>query len=125
MDFEGNALTFAHVGFGGARVSGYGVDVAVLDARAEALLAPRPEAGVYLIDEIGKMECLLPRFAAMRHLLASDRCIVATVAKKGEGLIDEVKRWPGSVLWEVSHANRDRLPDEILAWLDQAGFPER
>lgn len=126
VDFEGNALTFAHVGFGGPRVSRYGVDVAALDARAEALLVPRPQAGVYLIDEIGKMECLSPRFvAAMRHLLASDRCIVATVAKKGEGLIDEVKRCPGSVLWEVRHVNRDRLPDEVLAWLDQAGCHER
>ena len=123
VDFEGHALTFADVGFGGPRVSRYGVDVAALDARAEALLAPRPELVVYLVDEIGKMECLSPRFvAAMRRLLASGRRVVATVARKGEGLIDEAKRWPGATLWEVSHDNRDRLPDEVLAWLEKNGL---
>jgi len=123
LDFEGRALTFAHVGFGGPRVSRYGVDVAALDARADALLAPRPDVAVYLVDEIGKMECLSPRFvAAMRRLLASDRRVVATVAKKGEGLIDEAKRWPGAMVWEVSHDNRDRLPDEVLAWLEKTGL---
>jgi len=118
VDFEGRALTFAHVGFGGPRVSRYGVDVAALDARAEALLAPRPDVAVYLVDEIGRMECLSPRFvAAMRRLLASGNCVVATVARKGDGLIAEAKRWPGATLWEVTHNNRDRMPDEVLAWL--------
>lgn len=118
VDFDGGALPFAHVGFGGPRVSRYGVDVAALDARASALLAPRPEIAVYLVDEIGKMECLAPRFVtAMRHLLESDRTVVATVAKQGEGLIAEAKRWPGATLWELTHANRDRLPDEVLSWL--------
>ena len=123
VDFDGHALTFAHVGFGGPRVSRYGVDVAALDARAEALLAPRPEVAVYLVDEIGKMECLSPRFvAAMRTLLASGCPVVATVAKKGAGFIAEAKRWPGATLWEVTHANRDRLPDEICAWLEAGGL---
>lgn len=128
VDFGGHALTFAHVGFGGPRVSRYGVDVAALDARAEALLAPRADVAAYLVDEIGKMECLSPRFiAAMRRLLASGCCVVATVAKKGEGLIDEAKRWPGAALWEVTHDNRDRMPDEVLAWIEAGGFcvPER
>jgi len=122
VDFEGRALIFAHVGFSGLRVSKYGVDVAALDVRAEALLAPRPEVAVYLVDEIGKMECLSPRFvAAMRRLLASGSRVVATVAKEGEGLIAEAKRWPDATLWEVIHANRDRLPDEVLAWLEETG----
>lgn len=123
VDFAGNALTFAHVGFAGPRVSKYGVDVAALDARVEALLAPRAEVAVYLVDEIGKMECLSPRFvAAMRRLLASDHLVVATVARKGEGFIAEAKRSPGAALWEVSHENRDRAPGEVLRWLDEAGL---
>ena len=123
VDFKGRTLTFAHVGFSGPRVSKYGVDVAALDARAEALLALDPDVALYLVDEIGKMECLSPRFvAAMRQLLASGRYAVATVAKKGEGLIAEAKRWPGTMLWEVSHDNRDHLPDEILAWIKASGL---
>lgn len=123
VDFGGGALIFAHVGISGPKVSKYGVDVAALDARAEALLAPHQEIAVYLVDEIGKMECLSPRFAAaMRRLLDSDRRVVATVARQGEGLIAEAKRWPGATLWEVTRDNRDRLPDEVLAWLEEAGL---
>jgi nucleoside-triphosphatase len=123
VDFEGHALTFSHAGFSGPRVSRYGVDVGALDARAEALLAPRAEVALYLVDEIGKMECLSSRFvAAMRRLLDSGSCVVATVARKGEGLIDEAKRWPGATLWEVTHDNRDRLPDEVVAWLEAGGI---
>jgi nucleoside-triphosphatase len=122
VDFAGGSLTFAHGGFDGPKVSRYGVDVAALDARAETLLAPREDVAVYLVDEIGRMECLSPRFvAAMRRLLASDHLVVATVAKQGEGLIAEAKRWPGATLWEVTRANRDRLPDEVLAWVEEAG----
>ena len=122
VDFEGHAFTFAHAGFSGPRVSRYGVDVATLDARAEALLAPRADVALYLVDEIGKMECLSPRFvAAMRRLLDSGSCVVATVARKGDGLIDEAKRWPGATLCEVTHDNRDRLPDEVIAWLEAGG----
>jgi nucleoside-triphosphatase len=87
------------------------------------LLAPRADVAVYIVDEIGKMECLSARFvAAMWRLLASDRRVVATVARKGEGFIAEAKRWPGAELWEVSHDNRDRLPDEVLAWLGNSGL---
>jgi nucleoside-triphosphatase len=118
VDFEGRALTFAHVDFGEPRVSKYGVDVSALDARAKALLAPDADVAVYLVDEIGKMECMSARFVAvMRTLLASSSLVVATVARKGEGFIAEAKRWPGAALWEVTRDNRDRLPDEVIAWL--------
>ena len=121
VDFDGSSLTFAHVGNQGPRVSKYGVDVAALDARAEALLAQHPDVAAYLVDEIGKMECLSPRFvAAMRRLLMSGCVVVATVAKQGEGLIAEAKRLPGATLLEVTRANRDRLADEVLAWVERA-----
>ena len=58
--------------------------------------------------------------AAVRRLLASGSLVVATVARHGGGLIDDAKRWPGATLWEVSRANRDRLADEVLAWIEEA-----
>jgi nucleoside-triphosphatase len=79
-------------------------------------------ADVYLVDEIGKMECLSQQFvAAIGRVLESGKPVVATVALHGEGLIDEVKRLPGIQIWQVTRENRDRLPDDILAWL---GKPE-
>lgn len=123
LGFDGSERVLAHVEFrGGPRISRYGVDVAALDAVADTLLAPHPEVGVYLVDEIGKMECLSARFvAAMRHLLDTPALVIATVAVKGGGFIAEVKGRPDVVLWEITRANRDTMPQRVLAWLAERG----
>jgi nucleoside-triphosphatase len=96
------------------------VDLTVVDEAAEAALAAG-NADVYLVDEIGKMECLSPRFVeAMRALLASAATVVATVARRGQGFIAEVKQRKGAELWEVTRANRDELPARALAWIGRA-----
>jgi nucleoside-triphosphatase THEP1 len=56
---------------------------------------------------------------AARRLLAANRLIVANVAFKGGGLIEEVKRLPGVVLREVTARNRDRLPSEVIQWVNE------
>ncbi len=121
VPFDGAARLIAHVDMAKARrVGKYGVDVAAVDAAA-ALLAPDPAARVYIVDEIGKMECLSERFvAAMRALLAGRTPVVATVGLKGGGFIAEVKRAEACLLWEVTRANRDALPGRISAWLARA-----
>jgi nucleoside-triphosphatase len=116
--FEGTAHIIAHVDFmKSRRVGKYGVDVEALDDAAK-LLHPDPDARVYLVDEIGKMECLSDRFvAAMRVLLSGKTPMVATIGAHGGGFIAEVKQMPTCELWEVTHANRDDLPARIVAWL--------
>jgi nucleoside-triphosphatase len=118
VSFDGTAHTIAHVDFPKThRVGKYGVDVQMLDSAA-ALLRPDPDARVYFVDEIGKMECFSERFvAAMRALLSGKAPIVATVGARGSGFIAEVKRRPECELWEVTHGNRDELPTRIVAWL--------
>lgn len=117
---------FAHVDLPKeARVGKYGVDIAALDAAAAAELALRPDIEVYLVDEIGRMECLSPRFiSAMQDLLSSGRVVIATIARHGEGFIRAVKARPDCVLWEVTRENRDRLPAQVLAWLAERA-PQR
>lgn len=119
IGFNGVERLIAHVNFSkSARVGKYGVDVTALDEMAEALLTSDTAAELYLVDEIGKMECCSVRFvAAMRALLARGVPLVATVARHGGGLIAEVKQRPDGVLWEVTRANRDELPARIEAWL--------
>jgi nucleoside-triphosphatase len=109
----------AHVDFRShARVGRYGVDVDAIDAVAETALALDPGVGVYVVDEIGKMECFSQRFvAAMRRLLDSDKPVVASIARKGTGFIAEVKRRHDVELWEVTVRNRDALADLILKWI--------
>jgi len=120
VTFEGSSRLMASVDIGAPhRVGKYGVDVSAVDAIAEATLAPRG-AKVFLVDEIGKMECFSIVFVeATRRLLATNRLIVASVAVKGGGLIEEVKRLPGVVLREVTARNRDRLPSEVIQWVNE------
>ena len=117
--FDGAEAVIAHVDFPKKhRVGKYGVDMAAIDRAAEAALAPRRGMRLYLVDEIGKMECLSERFVTdMRRVLAGSIPLVATVAKRGAGFIAQVKRREDCELWTLSRANRDAMPAEILAWL--------
>jgi nucleoside-triphosphatase len=114
--FDGKEAVIAHVEFPKThRVGKYGVDVAAIDAAVETALAPRRGLALYLVDEIGKMECLSERFVArVRELLAGRVPVVATVAKRGAGFIAEVKRRDDCEVWTLTRVNRDVLPFEII-----------
>lgn len=118
VSFDGTRRVIAHTAFPGThRVGKYGVDVGALD-EASALLRPDAAAGAYLVDEIGKMECMSERFvAAMRRLLDSGKRVVATIAQRGAGFMADVKRRPDCELWTVTRENRDALPQQLIARL--------
>jgi nucleoside-triphosphatase len=62
VGFDGTERVIADIGFPKThRVRKYGVDVGGIDEATE-LLADDPAVQVYLVDEIGKMECLSERF---------------------------------------------------------------
>jgi nucleoside-triphosphatase len=102
------------------RVGKYAVDVGALDELAQEELQLEQGIDLYLIDEIGKMECLSAGFVrAVARLLDSPRPILATVGARGTGLIAEVKRRSDADLWEVTPDNRQDLPRRIVVWLGQ------
>jgi nucleoside-triphosphatase len=135
----GERLGFRLVAFGGAeavlahvdlpkthRVGKYGVDLAALDSAVAAALSPERKTGLWLVDEIGKMECLSERFvAAVRRLLAGAAPVVATVAQRGGGFIDEVKRREDCELWTLTRSNRDAMAQRIAAWLARDSLAQR
>jgi nucleoside-triphosphatase len=118
VGFDGTTRMIARVDLPKShRVGKYGVDVDAI-GEAAALLRSDSAAYVYLVDEIGKMECLSEDFvAAMRELISGRTPVVATVGARGGGFIAEVKRRPECELWEVTSANRDELPSRIRAWI--------
>jgi nucleoside-triphosphatase len=122
VPFQGERRTMAHCDFSSPhRVSRYGVDVGKIDDIAEAALGPCADAELFLIDEIGKMECFSrPFIEAIARLLDDPRPLVATVARQGPGLIAEVKRRTDVELWQVTTKNRQRMPDEVVSWLSMA-----
>lgn len=101
------------------RVGRYGVDLRALERVALPALALDDRA-IYLVDEIGKMECLSSAFVeAVRKLLDSGRPLIATVAQRGTGFIAEVKQHPHGELWEVTRDNRVEMPGRIASWLGE------
>jgi nucleoside-triphosphatase len=122
LTFNGRESVMAHVEFRGPhRVGKYGVDVSVIDAVAASALAVTDATDIYLVDEIGKMECLSPKFiAALRALLDSRKTVVATIAQRGGGFMAEVKQREDAELWTLTRGNRDGVPARVLAWLASA-----
>jgi nucleoside-triphosphatase len=117
---DGNTGILAHVNIKGPQEVGkYGVDVATFERSVVALLdIEQGDAELFVIDEIGKMECFSRKFVtAVRCLFASDRSVLASVAKKGGGLISEVKGHPGTKLFNLTQQTRDRITEEILQFL--------
>ena len=75
---------------------------------------------VYVIDEIGKMECFSARFVtAVRRTLDGLRPVIATVGLKGGGFIAEAKARPDVQVWELTKANRDEMPRQLADIVDR------
>jgi len=115
----GTERIMAHVERRGSpRVGRYGVDVNAIDEAARASLALDPEVKIYLVDEIGKMECYSRQFVLrMSELFDSGKTIAATIGRDPGGFIAAVRRRPDAELWEVTPSNREALVERVLAWL--------
>lgn len=105
----------AHVDIKGPyRVGRYGADVRAFDSFLSEIEGEVLASRIVLIDEIGKMECYSQRFRSLiENLLSSERVLIATIAEKGTGFIEKIKRTEGISIIEVTEHNRERLVSEI------------
>ena len=114
---DGATGILAHIDIKGPlRVGKYGVDVAGFEEAVVPILdVERTDAELFIIDEIGKMECLSEKFVtAVRRLFASERSVLVTVARRGPGLISQVKNYRGTRLFNLNRENRGEIIAEIL-----------
>jgi len=114
---DGVTGTLAHIDIKGPfRVGKYGVDVAAFEKSVVPILdAEKTDTELFVIDEIGKMECFSKEFvAAIRRLFKSDKSVLTTVALKGSGLISEVKDYPNTNLFNLTRHNSEKTIDKIL-----------
>jgi len=117
ISLDGDSGILAHVDVKGPyKVGKYGVDVTGFEKSVVPVLdIEQSEARLFVIDEIGKMECMSARFVnAVRKLFASDSMVLATVAQKGSGLIRQVKEHPDARLFTLNRENYDSTIQEIL-----------
>ena len=118
---DGRTGTLAHVDLRtGYRVGKYGVDVNGFEAFLAELPLGAPQTGLVMIDEIGKMECLSDRFVEIiKAVFDSDRRLVATIARKGGGLIAQVKKRTDAQLFVLTRENQDKIFTEICTFLQE------
>jgi len=115
VTLDGQEGTLASIGRKEPTVGRYSVHVEEFEKLALPQLDPEiTPADLYVIDEIGKMELLSPRFRnKVVDLLAQPSNLLATIAKKGKGFIEQLKARNDIELIEVTRENRDRLVGEI------------
>ncbi len=112
IGLNGGTTTLASVASSSRdRVGRYGVELRGFEELIrDELERDDEDVDLFVIDEIGKMECLSARFVALtRQLLDGARPVLATVAMKGGGFIGRVKERRDVELVEVTPGNREDL----------------
>lgn len=119
VPFHSRSRILAHIHTSGPhRVGKYGVDIASLEDVAKEIQTTNPLVYLFIVDEIGKMECMSPQFIeAIGALLHSNKVVLATVPLKGGSFIRNLKERVDAELWTLTLKNRDQLPRQIVKWL--------
>lgn len=115
VTLDGGEGTLASVGRKAPTVGRYSVHVEEFEKLVLPTLDPaRTPADLYVIDEIGRMELLSRAFReTLIGLLAQPTNLLATIARKGQGFIEQLKRRNDIELIEISLKNRHRLGMEV------------
>jgi nucleoside-triphosphatase len=97
------------------RVGKYGVELPDFELLLDNEFNRRAaDVDLFVIDEIGKMECFSRRFVELiGRLLDGDVPVLATIALKGGGFMAAVKQRSDVELVKVHEGNRDNLAGEL------------
>jgi nucleoside-triphosphatase len=119
---EGQKALLSHKDLRGdnlPRVGRYGVNLETLEKIGIPALLNAAAAGkIVIVDEIGKMELLSPRFRdTVLQLILGPATIIGAIIYKPQPQADLFKKLAQVSLWEVNQRNRDQLPKMALEWL--------
>ena len=120
VSFNGRRGLLSHTDIEGPhRVGKYGVDIKGFEDFLDSISFLNPSINLIIIDEIGKMECLSHKFRLLiKKILDSEKRLIATIALKGSGVIEEIKKRDDIRLIEITHSNRESLVSEVLKILN-------
>ncbi len=128
----GRRVGFDAVGLGGMRVplaragaraerrvGRYGVLIEQFEQLlTEEFDSSGTEPHLFVVDEIGKMECYSDRFVqVVRRVLDRRQLLLGTIAARGGGFIAEVKARPDIKFVSVTVSNRSDLPQQLAELL--------
>ncbi len=111
----GDSRTFAHTKLKSKVIVGkYKVDLRAFDDLLDKTFSKEKKTGLYMIDEIGRMECASKKFSKLIiELLGSNKPLVAVIAEKGADLINNIKKRDDVALFEITEQNRDLRIKEL------------
>ncbi len=99
------------------RVGKYKVDVKQVDSLVRFLeqLSRKTEPDLWMIDEIGKMECLSDLFCNwLLGILEQDVPVIATVASHGTAFIESIKKRPDVDLFHLNLDSRRTALKDLM-----------
>jgi len=125
VSLEGKRGILSHIDIKSPyRVGRYKVDIKGFEDFLDGISFFDDSTGLVMIDEIGKMECLSNQFKELiKELLDSEKWAIATIALKGSGLIEEIKKRDDVRLFEITQRNRDTLFSEIVREINLNNSP--
>jgi nucleoside-triphosphatase THEP1 len=111
----GDSKIFAHTKFKSKVIAGkFKVDLKILDTFIENTFAKEKKTGLYVIDEICKIECSSKKFLKqMNEMLNSKKPVIATISDKGTGVISDIKKREDVRVFELTEQNRELKLKEL------------
>jgi nucleoside-triphosphatase len=122
VTLDGQEAILAHVGISSPyQISKYRVDTDALDrVGVSALRQALKESDLIVIDEIGKMELLSPRFKeAVMQAINSGQKVLGTIMLNPHPFADEIKHHPEVETILVTRDNRAEVMKKVLNWLTE------
>ena len=116
VSFNGRRSLLSHIDIRSPhRIGKYKVNVKGFENFLDSIPFFKSNTQLVMIDEIGKMECLSEQFKKLvKELLDSEKWGIATIALKGSGPIEEIKKRHDIKLFELTKSNWDALLSDIL-----------
>lgn len=103
------------------RVGKYRVDFNAFENFLDRIPFHEASRSLVVIDEIGKMELISRKFIKIvEELLDSDRPVIATIALRGGGFVDRVKKRPDTELFILNRrGDRDKLSSTLAEKIER------
>jgi nucleoside-triphosphatase len=117
---DGQEAVLAHVDISSPhQVSKYRVDIGALErVGVSALRQALAESDLIVIDEIGKMELLSPRFKeVVTQAMNSGKKVLGTIMLNPHPFADEIKHHPQAEVLPLTRDNRTEVMKKVLGWI--------
>ena len=115
VNLNGDSTPLAHINIKSKYCVGkYKVDLKSFEAFVENIFLREKKTGLYIIDEIGKMECMSKKFSRLVvTLLDSNKPVIASISEKGNGIINDIKKRNDIKLIDITHHDREMKIKEL------------